>query len=73
MTVTTFFDHKKDGLFARLRHGVAAVYKGIIEAREAEAERYVNGCLATLDDEALRRMGRTRAELANALKLSFYV
>lgn len=35
----------------------------MIEAREKQARRYVNGALLNLDDATLARAGYTRAEL----------
>lgn len=35
----------------------------VIEARERQARRYVNGHLLRLDDDALKAIGRTREEL----------
>ena len=35
-----------------------------MEARQHEANRYVNGVLLSLDDETLRRHGYNRAELS---------
>ena len=35
----------------------------LVEARQAEAERYVNGVLLSLDDETLKSHGYSRAEL----------
>lgn len=73
MTVTTYFDPKGEGLLARIRHGFAAAFERIVAAREAEAEAYFNGYLATLDDETLKRMGKTRDEVTRGAKLPFYV
>jgi hypothetical protein len=41
-----------------------SVLKAFVEAREREAERYVNGVLLSLDDETLKSRGYSRAELA---------
>jgi hypothetical protein len=38
--------------------------KAFVEARQLEAERYVNGVLLSLDDETLKSHGYSRAELA---------
>lgn len=35
----------------------------IVEARQLEAEHYVNGVLLSLDDETLKSHGYSRAEL----------
>ena len=35
----------------------------MVEARQREAERYVNGVLLSLDDETLKSHGYSRAEL----------
>lgn len=40
------------------------VLKAFIEARQAEAERYVNRVLLSLDDETLKTHGYSRAELS---------
>ena len=37
-----------------------------VEARQREAERYVNGVLLSLDDETLKSHGYNRAELSQA-------
>jgi len=36
----------------------------MVEARQAEAERYVHNVLLSLDDETLKSHGYSRAELA---------
>ena len=36
----------------------------LIEARQLEAERYVNGVLLSFDDETLKSHGYSRAELS---------
>ena len=36
----------------------------LVEARQRQAERYVNGVLLSLDDETLKRHGYSRAELS---------
>jgi hypothetical protein len=38
--------------------------RAIIEARQIQAERYVNGLLLSLDDETLKINGYSRAELS---------
>lgn len=38
-------------------------YKNITEARQRQADRYVNGALLRMDDASLRSMGKTREEL----------
>ncbi|SMC58795.1 hypothetical protein [Rhizobium sp. RU36D] len=38
-------------------------YNRVIEARERQANRYVNGALMNLDDKTLASMGLTREEL----------
>ncbi|WP_181409920.1 hypothetical protein [Martelella alba] len=38
-------------------------YKNITEARQRQADRYVNGALMNLDDASLKAMGTSRAEL----------
>lgn len=38
--------------------------KAFMEARQLEAEHYVNGVLLSLDDETLKSHGYSRAELA---------
>ena len=42
------------------RNYFKAAFEGIIDARQRQAERYVAGYLRSLDDETLRRIGRTR-------------
>jgi hypothetical protein len=36
----------------------------LVQARQREAERYVNGVLLSLDDETLKSHGYNRAELS---------
>ncbi|MEP1442965.1 MAG: hypothetical protein ABJK39_08150 [Hyphomicrobiales bacterium] len=38
-------------------------YAGFIQAREMQAQRYVNGYLLTLDDQTLKSHGFDRAKL----------
>jgi hypothetical protein len=38
--------------------------KTFVEARQLEADRYVNGVLLSLDDETLKSHGYSRAELS---------
>ena len=40
-----------------------SVLNALIEARQLEAEHYVNGVLLSLDDETLKSHGYSRAEL----------
>jgi hypothetical protein len=40
-------------------------YNRVIEARERQASRYVNGALINLDDKTLESMGLTREELVD--------
>ena len=42
----------------------AARSNALVEARQREAERYVNGVLLSLDDETLKSHGYNRAELS---------
>ena len=37
----------------------------LVQARQREAERYVNGVLLSLDDETLKSHGYNRAELSS--------
>lgn len=46
----------KPGLFRN-------VLRALIEARQREAEKYVNSVLLSLNDETLKSHGYTRAEL----------
>ena len=48
---------RKSGLFR-------SALDAFMEARQHEANRYVNGVLLSLDDETLRRHGYSRAELS---------
>lgn len=41
-----------------------SILKAFVEARQLEAEHYVNGVLLSFDDETLTRHGYSRAELA---------
>ncbi len=41
-----------------------SVLNAFVEARQAEAERYVNRVLLSLDDETLKAHGYNRAELS---------
>jgi hypothetical protein len=43
---------------------VRSVLSALVEARQREAERYVNGVLLSLDDETLKSHGYSRAELS---------
>jgi hypothetical protein len=43
---------------------VRSVLNALVEARQREAERYVNGVLLSLDDETLKSHGYSRAELS---------
>ena len=38
--------------------------KALVDARQREAERYVNGVLLSFDDDTLRSHGYNRAELS---------
>ena len=49
--------NRKSGFFR-------TVLDAFMEARQHEANRYVNGVLLSLDDETLRRHGYSRAELS---------
>ena len=40
-----------------------SMFDAIVEARQLEAELYVNGVLLSLDDETLKSHGYSRAEL----------
>lgn len=53
MTATS----KKPGFFRSLLNA-------LVEARQLEADRYVNGVLLSLDDETLKSRGFNRAELS---------
>jgi hypothetical protein len=53
MTATT----NKPGFFRSVLHA-------LVEARQREAECYVNGVLLSLDDETLKSHGYSRAELS---------
>jgi len=41
-----------------------SAFRAYVEARQIEAERYVNGVLLSMDDETLKSHGYSRAELA---------
>jgi hypothetical protein len=41
-----------------------SVFNAVVEARQREADRYVNGVLLSLDDETLKSHGYSRAELS---------
>ena len=43
---------------------VRSVLNALVEARQREAERYVNGVLLSLDDETMKSHGYSRAELS---------
>lgn len=47
----------KNGIFSK-------ALTAFIEARQREADRYVNGVLLSFDDETLKRHGYKRSELA---------
>ncbi|KKX29242.1 hypothetical protein [Rhizobium sp. LC145] len=38
-------------------------FQRVVEARERQASRYVNGALLSLDDETLKGLGTSREEL----------
>ena len=38
-------------------------YKNIVDARQSQADRFVNGAYLKMDDESLKAMGKSRAEL----------
>lgn len=42
----------------------SGLLNSLVEARQAEAERYVNRVLLSLDDETLKKHGYSRAELS---------
>ena len=47
------------------KHGFfRSVLKAVVEARQREAERYVNGVLLGFDDKTLESHGFKRAELS---------
>jgi len=46
-------------------------YHRVIEARERQANRYVNNALLSLDDETLKSMGTSREELRRKGASSF--
>jgi hypothetical protein len=48
---------RKNGFFR-------SVLSALVEARQLEADRYVNGVLLSLDDETLKSRGYSRAELS---------
>jgi hypothetical protein len=39
-------------------------FRAFVEARQHQAERYVNGVLLGLDDETLKKHGYSRAEIS---------
>jgi len=41
-----------------------SAFEALVQARQREAERYVNGVLLSLDDETLKSHGYNRAELS---------
>jgi len=43
----------------------------IVEARERQASRYVNGALMSLDDQTLKGMGTSREELRRKGAVSY--
>lgn len=47
-------------------------FDAMIAARQREANRYVNGVLLMLDDEALKARGYDRAELNRSSKAGYY-
>ena len=46
-------------------------FSGLIEARQRQADRYINGYLLTLDDATLKSKGYSRKELMKKNSSSF--
>ncbi|TCT39102.1 hypothetical protein [Martelella mediterranea] len=46
-------------------------YKNIADARQRQADRFVNGALSRMDDESLKSLGKSRAELRRNSSSSF--
>lgn len=47
-------------------------FKAIVDCKQREAARYVNGMLLSFDDETLTRHGYSRAELSKQATTSPY-
>jgi hypothetical protein len=71
MTSITYNPIREDSFLARLIAGAKSFGAKLVAAREAQAARLVNAHLATLDDEALARIGVDRKTVENAPK-GFY-
>jgi hypothetical protein len=56
---------RKTGFFRR-------ALNALVEARQLEAERYVNGVLLSMDDETLKSRGYSRAELSKRATANRY-
>lgn len=49
--------------FGDVRRATRVGYNRLIESRQRQAQRYINGALLALDDEALARAGYDRKTL----------
>lgn len=71
MTSTTYTHKHADDLLARLIRAAKSFGEKFVEVRKAQAERFVNAHLASLDDATLARIGVDRKALEKAPK-AFY-
>jgi len=68
MTSITYIQTYADGFLARLSAAAKSFGAKFVAARQAQAERIVNAYLASLNDEALARIGVDRKTVENAPK-----
>lgn len=73
MSTTTFHGVSSPSLLVRAGHYVQGLFQRMIDARQKEAQRYVNAYLSRLDDETLARYGVERSETRDAFSPRFYV
>ena len=50
---------------------IRSAFDRLVEARERQASRYVNGALLMLDDETLKAYGHSREELKRRGSVSY--
>ena len=66
MSATTYFHKHENQFLARLLAGAKSFGASLVAARQAQADHLVNNYLASLDDEALARMGIDRESVRKA-------
>lgn len=68
MTAITYFHNRTDAFLARLMAGAKSFGEKFVAARQMQAQRIVNGYLASMDDEALAHLGIDRKTIEKAPK-----